>query len=309
MGVEHHLDDADLHQFVNQKTQKPVDFQYLAFEFESKPVGILAIPIQKRPVYLLNDFGRVKANTVYLRDSSSTRIASPDEIAGFGAESSITSPSALELEWGDEVTRDRISTIRVINPVVLDPLEPESIMPAPEPRKFGFPRAFEEPRSYYEDLIEYTRTMLMVRPLFFSLRNSNATTARQIRFEGEIIADGLIEVRDKLPERPRTRLAFASDSSYFATPRPRPTNIQVQSLPDRFRVWTEFGDVRPNEEVWTTSPLWAGSPQSVLARLEGELIGDDLPSPISCSLQLRIDNQHRMMTQADVDKFMYGDFD
>ena len=84
VGVDDHLDDANLHQFVNYKTNRPVVFSYFPFRVEEKEIGVLDIPIQNRPIYTLNRFGKVKANTVYLRDGSSTRPASPDEIASMG---------------------------------------------------------------------------------------------------------------------------------------------------------------------------------------------------------------------------------
>lgn len=83
-GVEEHLNDASLHQFVNYKTNRPVDFSYSPFDVDGKSIGVLSIPIQPRPVYLLKKFGKLNRNTVYVRDGSSTREASPDEIVDMG---------------------------------------------------------------------------------------------------------------------------------------------------------------------------------------------------------------------------------
>ena len=84
IGVEAHLDDASLHQFVNSKTNRPAEFSYTPFQVEDKQIGILSIPTQTRPVYTDSKYGKVEANTVYLRDGSSTRSASPDEVADMG---------------------------------------------------------------------------------------------------------------------------------------------------------------------------------------------------------------------------------
>ena len=78
------LDDANLHQFVTSKTNKAAMFSYFSFATEGKEIGVLWIPTQPKPIYIKNDYGRLKAATVYLRDGSSTRIASPDEIAAMG---------------------------------------------------------------------------------------------------------------------------------------------------------------------------------------------------------------------------------
>ena len=58
IGIENHLDDANLHQFVNGKTQKPVEFSYLPFRVEGLDIGVIQIPIQERPFFLTRRFGR-----------------------------------------------------------------------------------------------------------------------------------------------------------------------------------------------------------------------------------------------------------
>jgi hypothetical protein len=84
-GVTHHLDDARLQQLVNSKTNRPADFTYHAVAIDGKQVGAIRIPLQKRPIYLLKPFGKLQAQTVYIRHGSSTATATPDEIAGMGA--------------------------------------------------------------------------------------------------------------------------------------------------------------------------------------------------------------------------------
>ena len=87
VGVENHLDDAKLQQFVNSKTQPPVDFAYFPFRTEGVEVGIIEIPIQKRPIYPKRTFGKVKENIVYIRRGSATMTATPDESTQMSIES------------------------------------------------------------------------------------------------------------------------------------------------------------------------------------------------------------------------------
>lgn len=84
LGVTNHLDDADLQQLVNSKTNRTLDFSYHALEVDGKQVGIIRIPRQDRPTYLRKAYGKLQAETVYLRHGSSTSIGSPDEIASMG---------------------------------------------------------------------------------------------------------------------------------------------------------------------------------------------------------------------------------
>jgi hypothetical protein len=84
VGVTSHFDDASIQQFVNSKTNRPVTFSYEVFPFEGVQVGIFHLPLQDRPIYLKKDFGKLKQQEVYIRRSSSTDIADPDEIAKMG---------------------------------------------------------------------------------------------------------------------------------------------------------------------------------------------------------------------------------
>ena len=59
VGVETHLDDAQLHQFINSKTQRPVDFLYYPFHTEGVEIGVIEIPMQVRPIYITRPFGKL----------------------------------------------------------------------------------------------------------------------------------------------------------------------------------------------------------------------------------------------------------
>ena len=81
VGVQNHLEDAKLQQFVNSKTNRPVEFRYEVATVDQLEIGIIHIPLQERPIYLAKDFGKLPKNTVYIRRSSSTDIATPDEVS------------------------------------------------------------------------------------------------------------------------------------------------------------------------------------------------------------------------------------
>ena len=84
VGVATHLDDAALQQFVNSKTQRPMDFSYRATAHNQVDIGIIEIPVQERPIYANKKYGKVEPMTVYIRRGSSTGVATPDEIAIMG---------------------------------------------------------------------------------------------------------------------------------------------------------------------------------------------------------------------------------
>jgi hypothetical protein len=75
IGITEHLDDANLQQFVNSKTNNPIEFSYKTIQYDYKKIGLIEIPIQKRPFYLQKDFGKLRRDKVYIRRGSSTAIA------------------------------------------------------------------------------------------------------------------------------------------------------------------------------------------------------------------------------------------
>ena len=85
VGVEQHLADASLQQFVNTKTNRPVEFSYHSLEVDGKQIGVIRVPKQQRPLFLKRKYGRLEELVVYLRRGSSTAKAAPDEIAQMGA--------------------------------------------------------------------------------------------------------------------------------------------------------------------------------------------------------------------------------
>jgi hypothetical protein len=85
-GVSNHLDDAHLQQLVNTKTNRPVEFSYHALTIDGQQVGTIRIPRQQRPTYLKKSYGKLQAETVYLRHGSSTSTASLEEIARMGTD-------------------------------------------------------------------------------------------------------------------------------------------------------------------------------------------------------------------------------
>jgi hypothetical protein len=85
VGISQDIDEAQLQQFVNSKTQRPITFSYRAISFHENRVGVFHIPVQRRPLFLMRDYGRLKKEMVYLRRGTSTDIADPDEIAMMGS--------------------------------------------------------------------------------------------------------------------------------------------------------------------------------------------------------------------------------
>jgi predicted HTH transcriptional regulator len=97
-----HFDDAKLQQFVNGKTNRPIELAYEVHHYEGKNLGVIRIAKQERPIYSKKNYGKVKQEVVYYRLGSSTAIANPDDIAKMGRDNiqSVLPPS-IKLQFAD----------------------------------------------------------------------------------------------------------------------------------------------------------------------------------------------------------------
>ena len=84
IGIQDHVDDAQIQQFVNGKTNRVCTFGYQTITLDGLTFGVLEIPIQPRPVYLKKQYGKLKQETVYVRRGSSTTEAKLEEISLMG---------------------------------------------------------------------------------------------------------------------------------------------------------------------------------------------------------------------------------
>ena len=304
VGVGTHLDDAKLHQFVNSKTQQPIEFSYQPFRTENVEIGVIEIPIQKRPFYLKKKFGKLNADIVYKRDGSSTAIATPDEVARMGAEQDFGGTPQLVLEWADIERRVVLPSPHTVNSLFLDPQLPDDTFekPRPSPSLIDYNN-----ENYPQEIICYTFEMAFLRSFGLRLFNESRVVGRRIRFVGSVAKDSAVLVLDwaNRPMRPYRSIMDKTRASIVPLAQQLQSNPDpcVQELADRWEVTIDFGDVRPSEEVWTTSALLIG-PGNGTTRLEGELQGDNIPEPIPCVLEVSFEVEERPMERSDVEPYL-----
>ena len=305
VGTSTSLDDAALQQFVNSKTQRPVEFSYQSFHFEGADVGIIEIPVQERPIYLNKDFGKLKKETVYLRRGSATVIATPDEIARMGRSNILEgseSPVDLRLEWADiDKKRDLSSTCSVYS-LNLQPRLPSNTFD--EPKRSGpYGISLTAPhanRRYSQELISFTVNSDFFTSLGLSINNDSSAVARRLRFVGSIMKSPGIEIRGRLPSAPSRSINLTAFPIWTKPEVP----IRLEEYGDRWEVIIDFGDVRPHERAYTSEVIHVGSKESKVARLEGEILGDNIPVPIACTLEIHFETEQRAMSAADAMKYM-----
>ena len=306
-GISKELDDAKLQQFVNTKTQKPIEFSCRTFKVDGSMVGVIEIPVQERPIYLVRAFGKLEKEKVYIRRGSSTGTASPDEISKMGTSLITKTTPHLVFEWADLDSHRGLSSLCTVQTLLLDPLVSHKSLKSYEPSNLSFPEQLHGVnRDYPKEIIKYTYWIHAFQKLGFRLLNKSEVVAKRIRFIGSIAKKRGILIRDwsDRPIRPRR--------SHFDIPHITPIAEQLRDNPDPcvkgyeeyWEVNIEFGDVRPRDEIWTTTPILIGTVDSREVKLEGELRGDNLPEPIGCTLNANLEVEKRPMENADVQQYM-----
>ena len=304
IGISYDLDDAKLQQFVSSKTNRPVTFAYRTFSIEGKSIGAIEIPVQDRPVYLTLNFGKLEKETVYIRRGSSTAIAAPDEIARMGLSSSEISPPELSLEWADLADRIILPSPCQLKAILLDPKLPDdTFSESGTGSGYQLLRSFSNP-NYSKEIINYTFSNHFLQTLGFRLRNESETVAKRVRFVGSVKNQTGIVIQDweDRPKRPYRDTLLGLHENIV------PLSEQLRSNPDPSvqaykgycEITIDFGDIRPHDEVWTTTPILVGAINGGAIVVDGELRGDNLPRPVPRELEARFEVTCKPMEHLDV---------
>ena len=302
VGVHTHLDDAILHQFVNAKTQRRVEFSYQVVPIEGTTIGVIEVPLQKRPLFLMGRFAGLRPQQVFIRDGSSTRDATPDEIAKMGAEEVIEGTPDLSLQWADLTDHTVLLSPHTIRSVVLRPLLPSNTFSQPH-RYFSGMESFSN-QDFSREVINYAALRAFLTPLGLRLQNRSGVVGKRIRFIGYIARSAGTAIQDGIDALPSRETLSGLSLSGSMLREPTDIDISARDYADRWEIEVDFGDMRPRDEAWTTNGLFVGSMNPGLIGLKGELRGDNLPVPIECELEIQVDVGHRAMEMRDVAPYL-----
>ena len=302
VGVENHLDDASLHQFVNEKTQRPVDFSYQIVPIEGTTIGAIEIPLQERPTYLTKRFGSLRELDVFIRDGSSTRVSTPNEIAKMGAADVLGERPHLTLQWAALEERIALPSPYTVSSLVLEPPLPPHTFARPGPRSL-ITDPFSNP-SYSQEVIAYVAEIAFFTGLGLRLQNQSSVVGKRIRFIGHVAKSVGTVIQDWIDGPPSRDRLIGQGLSESMLRSPQDIDLNVQEYGDRWEIEIDFGDVRPRDEAWTTNGLFIGSMNSGSISLQGELRGDNLPEPLMCELGVQVEVERRAMGTSDVAPYL-----
>ena len=295
VGIAEHIDDARLQQFVNSKTNRPVEFSYTPTQFRGKQIGVIHIPVQDRPTFLTKDYGALRRNTVYLRRGSSTDEARPDEIARMGQAVSeglrprpLLSPLlAVGSDWSELVEVASFEAVRLKHPEIKDLPD---YSPAQPTGPFGMSiHTFRHSNSdFYRERAEYVRFNAKLRAVRFGIRNEGNALASGVKLVTRIADPAhLLEfaVGSKRPTQPKREWSPVDNlrpiSMHTKTP-----DIEIAKTGAGWTITAYFGKIQAKDTTLTDERLFAGVSQSGSIELPISVFADELSSPVNATLSL-----------------------
>ncbi|GAA4421497.1 ATP-binding protein [Bremerella cremea] len=302
VGTEDHPQENDLQQFINSKTNRPIQFSYEVYPFEGQSIGIIRIELQPRPFYLLQNYGKLQKEKVYVRRGSSTdptRPASLDEISQMG---SATSAHSLEPKLSVEFARND-SDISLGRRTSLSAewcdLPESKDIPLLEyrPSSGNSQYSFDVDKikellgdatlnkNYYRQLADYEFAHRLFRSIRIVISNTGPVAAMDVRVEMELrIGDGVgIYESTALPELPkRHQSRYDAVSMVARNIRPlapsSPGDVGIVTNSERFKFVMQCGNIQPGRKIFSEAFL-VGVRDSGTTLLPCKVFAENLRSP------------------------------
>lgn len=309
-GISDKLDDAQIQQFVNSKTNRPITFSYKNLEFEGKTIGVFHIPIQNRPVYLKRDYGKLKRETVYIKRGSSTEIAKLDEIAKMG--NSLyqieQSKPLLEIFFADLKKRELLSDIYQISSVILKAPNRKDIPDYELPRseKIGFMHIDLERAnySYNRELTDFIKQYSLYAPINFAIKNTGPSVARDVRIEIKINdKNKLIKDIDEgdILSVPKASYSTIHSPIFYPDVSVNSTQyLNVTRISDYWLIEAGVDKVQPKSVSWLETTLFLGTIKSIEFPIETKVFSDDLPEPSVKKLIVNTNSEEKDVNLEDI---------
>jgi|SRR6185312_4344581 len=296
LGVVDHIDDAKLQQFINSKTNKPVQISVHTVTIDNLKIDVIKIPLQERPIYLSKQYGKIQAEDVLIRRGSSTAKASPTEIAQMGSPitaSERSAPNLVVTLYDKNIDlRSDVQKIKCIQLVFIGKI------PDYEDSSNDFAtnlRAYlsaTHGRNYWRKYFKFFYERYLLHPLYVSLENTGYSTAREIHVDLKISADAkTVDVRseDDLTDQPSDEFpSFVVTRTSPILNRPI-ADVRIFKSPTKL-IETKLDFLQPKRTWISKNYFFIGACELGPLNIEAVAYATGLSEPIVS--QLKIDVEH-----------------
>lgn len=300
VGTKGHLVNRNLQQFVNAKTNRPVSFSYSRISFEGKEVGVLHIPLQERPVFLNKDFGKLRANIVYIRRGDTTAEASPDEVLRMASAGALLHRGhpTLEIEYGDPKTRERWGQTPELS-VVAFSVPPDSRLPdyvtGVGDGDYYVPILSTGNPALYRDTAHFVSEHFFLKAVAVAVDNTATSLAEDVRIKITIGGRAItVRSEDQMPDQPTSDRISARIARRIT-----PSTTSVLRFGDTYEVSMRVGNVQPGTTVWVPDPFFIGARQDIVVPGTVQISANNLRIPVvfETRFSIRVESQKLSVTQ------------
>jgi hypothetical protein len=294
LGITHHLNDNDLQQFVNEKTQRPVNFAYETVAHPDGQVGVIRIPVQQRPFYIKNDFGKLKKDKVYVRRGSSTAIATLDEIADMGKTNLPSEEQpAVDVEFFDPVYGEGLGKEIALCSTEVS-VKPELLNERIYEFQVGRTPDFRRKMASYIIRRDFLQRV--------QLKVVNASTlAEDVLLVVEIPKRPHMMILESIeyPKKPGKTIFESVVPASLITYRTRA--YQIDEKPSYWKLTVNFGTLRPRVSFVPDDCFYIGSHFERPLELPGMLFGNNITNPIPVELKIKLTVERRELESSELD--------
>lgn len=291
ISEEEKLDDAKLQQFINQKINKPVHFEYRNISIEDKTIGVIKIPLENniRPFYANNDCEHVKKNDVKIRRGSATETATPDEIIEMSKDTlKVNDNPMLNLEFADNIDKKSLGSILKLESEYWDISDVDNIPDYVESHQysqFNFQRGTTN-SNYYRQVVEYYISEKLYKSISFSLYNDSNILATDIKVEIELKGNVVSILKKKdLPEYPKTSFDPLHHTNINRiNKRVIQPDILLEKRDDIWYIDLLFKKIQAKQTIFSSDIIYFAGKNEVV--LNYKIYADNLSEPIVDSLSI-----------------------
>ena len=275
-----------------------IGFSYQPYPFEGKQVGIIRIPLQEKPFFILKDFGKVKKGVVYIRRGSSTDEADPSEIAKMGIAVVLDQPRPLfELEFANLTGHSRLGRdITIVSTVVR---YDEKDVPLLGYSQFSIEAMLNRhDENYFRNKARYIAKTELLSKVAFYIRNTGPVLASNVRMEISGTVDPEVLICDSwhYPEYPRKELYGLSPMSLY-----NQSNIGYSVHDKDWTITVPFGHIQPKASASSDGSFYVGASKKKKLALSAVTYADNLSDPFTVPLSITIDVKARPLNFNELD--------
>jgi hypothetical protein len=311
VGITESIDDAKLQQFVSSKVKPKLTFRYEEHLYDGMAVGVITITKQKRPFFLVNPFGKLKKNVVYVRRGSSTDEAEPSEITDMGLADAGRGRVRLDLSVLTP-SNEELPAAFVLTYMQFAERLPDYESPRQTPGPFEMAlhsSIWHDNKNFWREYAEYVRLNSALINVKFLLRNLSEVQLSNAKLEVSVDAlEGQIFrmfAGADLPEQPNSQWSIDRIRSMPEMLERREARLVVDEGGVAPICHVRFGSLLPGEEGRSSDTLAIVPLGPGKLRLRFRILAGELPEPQEAERMLEATGE---VTPIDVDGLeeLYG---